>query len=98
MSIEVDTLDNILRDLGIFNVDFISIEINGAEIEALEGMKKTFDQDVNLVIAAQYNRFGQPSYKTVVPMLKKRGFYTLVEFRGKVYASKVSKKKGENHG
>ena len=47
MSIEVDKLDNILRELGIVNVDFITIEINGAEIEALEGMRETLNQDVN---------------------------------------------------
>lgn len=93
MSIEVDTLDNILRDLGIVNVDFISIEINGAEIEALEGMRETLDQDVisNLVIAAPYHRFGQPSYKIVASALQNKGLSTLVD-NGKVYASKVSKR------
>lgn len=46
-------------------------------------------QNLNLVIAAQYNRFGQPSYKTVVPMLKDKGFSILID-TNKVCASKVA--------
>ena len=84
-------MDNILRELGIVNVDFITIEINGAEIEALEGMRETLNQDVNLAIAAPYNRFGQSSYKIVDSMLQNKGFSTLVD-NGHIYASKVSKR------
>lgn len=90
--IKVDTVDNILKDLGIINVDFISIEINGSEIESLEGMKETLNQNVNLVITAPYRRFGKPSYETVASILKSRGFNILVEGKGKVYASKAKEK------
>ena len=38
--IEVDTVDNILKDLEIDRVDFVTMEINAAEIEALQGMNK----------------------------------------------------------
>lgn len=86
--IEVDTVDNMLKDLGINSVDFVVIEINGAEIEALKGMKDTLRGRVNLAIAAQYERFGLPSHETVVPMLKEQGFNTIVDEEGKVYASK----------
>lgn len=84
--VEVDTVDNMLQGLGINKVDFIVVEINGAEIEALEGMKETLKRTLNLVIAAQYRRFGQPSYKTVLRMLKNEGFNTTVDEEGKVYA------------
>lgn len=72
-------LKGILRDLRIVNVDFIGIEINGAEIEALEGMSGVLNQDVNLVIAAQYKRFGGPSYKVVASLLRNKGFNVLVQ-------------------
>jgi FkbM family methyltransferase len=36
--IEVDTLDNILREIGVKKVNFIKMDVEGAEIEALKGM------------------------------------------------------------
>jgi FkbM family methyltransferase len=38
VEVEVDTLDNILKELEISKVDFIKMDIEGAEIEALKNM------------------------------------------------------------
>ncbi len=43
--IEVDTLDNILKELRVSKVDFIKMDIEGAEIEALKGMKETLQNN-----------------------------------------------------
>jgi FkbM family methyltransferase len=38
--VEVDTVDNVLAEMGISAVDLISITTNGSEMQILEGMKK----------------------------------------------------------
>lgn len=86
--IEVDTLDNILEGLGVSKVDFLKMDIEGAEIQALDGMKKTLKSSgVNLAIAAYHLVGGVPAYKTVVPWLGGAGF-DVHEEGGFVYAKK----------
>ena len=73
--IEVDTLDDILKDLNIDKVDFVKMDIEGAEIEALKGMKETLsNNDVKMAIASYHIVDEQPTYKTIIPMMKKIGF------------------------
>lgn len=73
--IEVDTLDNILKKLGVGKVDFIKMNIEGAEIQALRGMKKTLkSSDVKLAIEAHHLVNGIPTYRIIVPWLERAGF------------------------
>jgi len=73
--VEVDTLDNILTELGIYRVNFIKMDIEGAEIEALRGMEETLENnDVKLAIASYHKVNGQPTYKTIIPMMREMGF------------------------
>jgi FkbM family methyltransferase len=94
VEVEVDSLDNMLRELGIEGVDFIKMDIEGAEIEALKGMEKTLkDNDVKLAIAAYHLVNGKKTYRTIVPELEHRGFRVLaggsrLEARPIIYASK----------
>lgn len=75
IEIEVDTLDNILKDLKIDKVDFIKMDIEGAEIKALKGMKETLrSNNIKMSIASYHIVDGQPTYKTIIPMMKKIGF------------------------
>lgn len=72
---EVDTLDNILKELKIDKVDFIKMDIEGAEIEALKGAKEILkNNDVKLAIASYHKVNGQPTYKTIIPMMRKMEF------------------------
>jgi FkbM family methyltransferase len=88
VEVQVDTLDNILRELGIKRADFIKMDIEGAEIEALKGMNETLkDNDVKLAIAAYHTVNGKATYKTIVPWLKGKGFEVHTE-GGIVYARK----------
>lgn len=53
-----DTVDNILADLGIEKVDLLSITANGAEVEILEGMKKTIDAGLKYICLALHTHRG----------------------------------------
>ena len=73
--IEVDTLDNILEELGIDGVALIKMDIEGAEIEALKGMDKILSKDgVKLAIASYHKVGGKPTYKTIIPLMEQKGF------------------------
>nr|WP_243665529.1 FkbM family methyltransferase [Vulcanisaeta sp. JCM 16159] len=39
--VEADTLDNIVKELRIDHIDLLKIDIEGAEAEAIHGMKET---------------------------------------------------------
>lgn len=92
VKVEVDTLDNILGELGVRRVDFTKMDIEGAEIEALKGMKETLrNNDVKLAIAAYHSTEGkEETYRTIAPWLKRDGFQVTVK-RGMVYARKCNK-------
>jgi FkbM family methyltransferase len=72
--VEAETLDRILEDLGIRSVDFIKMDIEGSEIEALKGMPKTLALQVQLAIAAYHPVEGQLTHKAVVPLLERLDF------------------------
>lgn len=73
--VEVDTLDNILRELQIRDVAFMKMDIEGAEVEALEGMDETLHMNgLNLAIAAYHRREGVETYRTVFRRLNEMGF------------------------
>lgn len=76
MDIEVDTLDNILEQLGIDKVTLIKMDIEGAEIEALKGMDRIIckNNDMKVVVAAYHEVDGQPTHKTITPMMLQMGF------------------------
>lgn len=88
ITVEVDTVDNMLRELGLCQVDFIKMDIEGSEMEALEGMDQILRTDVKLAIAAYHVVNGEPTYRTVVPQLARRGFEVSLYKREIVYANK----------
>jgi FkbM family methyltransferase len=76
IDVEADSLDNILEASGVSRVDFVKMDIEGSEIEALKGMGKTLRSDVALAIAAYHPISGRPTYKAVVNELRRLGFKT----------------------
>jgi FkbM family methyltransferase len=76
IGVEADTLDNILEELGIDSVNFIKMDIEGAEIEALKGMRKTLKSDLQLAISAYHPVGGAISHEVIIPQLKELGFRT----------------------
>lgn len=74
ISVEADTLDGILGGLSIASVDFIKMDIEGSEIEALRGMQKTLESSPQLAIAAYHPVGGRLSHTVIVPQLLELGY------------------------
>lgn len=53
IEVEVDTVDNILA--GYDSIDMAIIQVNGTELDVLEGMKETLPKIKNIAIASQYD-------------------------------------------
>ncbi len=77
-TISCDSIDNILHDLKIDSIDFIRIQVNGAELEALKGMKRTLPRTKRILVSALYKRDGKYAYNTVETILSGNGFRTTV--------------------
>lgn len=71
---KMNTIDNIVDDLRIEKIDFLKMDIEGAELEALEGMKETLKKIDNLVIASYHIRNGEPTAERVKKFLEKHSF------------------------
>lgn len=66
-----DTIDNIYDELKLPKVDFIRIQTNGAEIEALQGMKNILTEKPKLLVAVPYKNRDE-----VQEMLENYGYQT----------------------
>lgn len=77
--VETDTLDNILEILGVASVDFIKMDIEGSEIEALGGMENTLVSNLQLAIAAYHPIEGTLSHTEIIPQLEQFGFKTVYD-------------------
>lgn len=72
--IETDTVDNILMENGINEVDLMIIQVNGNEIEALRGMKESISRIRNFCIAAPYSRENTDHGAMITVFLSEHGF------------------------
>jgi FkbM family methyltransferase len=88
--VQVDTLDNILHELGIKKVDFIKMDVEGAEVEALKGMNQVLENN-DVKLAGEYHVInGKSTYKIIASQLKEKGFEVYKE-GAILYASKEPK-------
>ena len=85
ISVPCDTVDNILKSLDINKLDFVRIQVNGAEKEVLNGMTEILKHFPKLLIAANYKINRQKSWMEIERFLKCKGYSTLVE-GGNVFA------------
>lgn len=53
IKVKTITIDSILRKYGIEKVDLVKIDVEGAEVEVLEGMRKIIDNSQNLKILVE---------------------------------------------
>ena len=79
--IEVASLDNEFTRLGLKRVDFIKMDIEGAEIMALEGCRRVLGQhDVWLAIGSYHEFEGDVTYPRVETLLAEVGYQTITEY------------------
>ncbi|MBP7477215.1 MAG: FkbM family methyltransferase [Chitinophagales bacterium] len=92
IEIPVDTLDNILANEGVTKVDFVKMDIEGAETEAIKGMNGVLAQEgVKWVVEAGHLVDGEMTFHKVEAYMKERGYKNLStdgSFRGAIYAVK----------
>jgi FkbM family methyltransferase len=87
VNVQADTLDNIIAEMQIKKVDFLHMNIEGAEIEALLGAKRTLHLTSKVLIVA-HKRDGKLTTTWVSRFLKDRGFTVRVTPKHVVYAWK----------
>lgn len=88
--VDVNTGDDILKELGIDYVDYITLEINMSEREALIGLKNTLAQDNIRVTAAGWYHDDKGVYgaELIGNQLLKSNFTVLLGKHKRVYAFK----------
>lgn len=90
--VKTTTLDHELQRLSIKKVNFIKMDIEGAEVEAITGAENTLKNNtcINLAIASYHIVDGQPTFKRLTGKLKKYGFQTSTRHKNETitYASK----------
>ncbi|MGB6038102.1 MAG: FkbM family methyltransferase [Cryomorphaceae bacterium] len=71
-SVPVDSLDNILEEANVSVCDFMVIQLNGVEIDALNGMTKV--RPKNMAIAARYDKPGQSAIELISKWMSENGY------------------------
>jgi len=75
----VDTLDAFVNEWGQPYVDLVFMTLNGAEVEALQGMSSSLQVVGAIYIAAPYERDGRPSVEICEDIAKSKGCKVLEE-------------------
>ena len=84
-SVYVVSLDNIIKELKLDTIDFIKMDIEGAELEAIEGGKDMVKRyQPTLAIASYHLREGKQTWKMLEPAFQKLGYKARTEFLGQV--------------
>ncbi len=79
--INVVTLDSELKKLGVDRVDFIKMDIEGAEIESIKGCKDTLKKNMpNLAIASYHVVNGKKTSIDLEKMLNRINYKTITEY------------------
>ncbi|MCL5430603.1 MAG: FkbM family methyltransferase [Candidatus Marsarchaeota archaeon] len=78
--VEAVTLDEELGRLGVQKVNFIKMDIEGSELQALRGATKTLEGDVNLAVASYHIIEGERTCTEVENILRGLGYKVETEY------------------
>jgi FkbM family methyltransferase len=84
VAVDVETLDDLLARVGLTRLDFVKIDVEGAELRVLEGGRRsieTFKPALLIEIEARHTARYQYSPDDIVDWLAQRG-YTMHAWRG----------------
>jgi len=85
--VDVDSLDTIYSELGVKTIDLIIIQLNGSELEALEGLNHYRPE--NMAIAARYNSGGFRAARQIKDHLKRKDYLITICNRDYIFAEKI---------
>lgn len=85
IEVDADTLDNIVFGIGLQKIDFVKLDIEGAEVEALEGAKQMLKRTSKIVVASYHLRDGVRTSNKIAQTLIHNGFQTRVAEDNLVY-------------
>jgi FkbM family methyltransferase len=98
VEVNADTLDSILEENGVNQVNWIKIDVEGAEFEVLKGSNKTLSgEDVSLLV--EIHNIDDPShYDNIIDLLKYRNYAITFENRydGSGESHVIFRKKNNN--
>jgi FkbM family methyltransferase len=72
VEVEADTLDNLLKARGINQVNWIKIDVEGAEYEVLKGAKETLSTNTRISILVEVH--GRDTYGPTMELLRSNNF------------------------
>jgi FkbM family methyltransferase len=72
LEVEADTLDNLLKSRGINRVDWIKIDVEGAEYEVLKGAKEILSANNHISILVEVH--GKDTYGPTIELLRSNNF------------------------
>ena len=84
-TVPADTLDNIFSDVSLKAKDFMIVQLNGAEINALRGLS-TF-KPKHLSIAARYDTEGVDAANAIKQILEEREYRVEIDEKDFVFAT-----------
>ena len=77
LEVEANTLDNIIESINITEVNWIKIDIEGAELEVLKGAANTLSSNEDLTLLIEVH--GDANYKPILKILKEYKFQIIYE-------------------
>lgn len=92
VKIQCALLDDEIKRLGLGKIDFLKMDIEGAEIEVFEGAKESLKNISQLAVACYHKRGGKTTGQILRPLLTRYGFDTKIGFclHQTLYGSKRS--------
>jgi FkbM family methyltransferase len=72
MEVQADTLDSLLHRAGVDRVDWIKIDVEGAELEVLKGAGETLSKNKNISLLVEVH--GRETYAPAMDLLRTHGF------------------------
>jgi len=81
IEIAVESIDNQIKRLGINKIDFIKMDIEGAEIEAIKGAEETLKENKLCLAIATYHILNkEQTYVKVERVLSELGYNAFTEY------------------